>query len=162
MKPVDQTIIDPLHGNCFQACIASLFEMRLDFVPHFCDGAIGGEWWDPFVEWCARVAGYAPIQFKCDSSWGGWESLSGGVLCILSGASHTFPDTKHVVVGKLVAELHEVKDGIKQRVMMWRTIHDPNPSRKGLKGQPEEVLFFIKINPKVRMLYLQGEPSCKK
>lgn len=35
MIPVYQDIIDPGHGNCMQAALASLLELPIDKVPHF-------------------------------------------------------------------------------------------------------------------------------
>lgn len=35
MKPIMQTKFGDVEGNCFAACIASLFEMALDDVPDF-------------------------------------------------------------------------------------------------------------------------------
>jgi hypothetical protein len=35
MKKIYQTIIDPDHGNCMQAAIASLFNKNLEEVPNF-------------------------------------------------------------------------------------------------------------------------------
>jgi len=35
MKEVYQTVINPGHGNCMQAAIASLFDKELDEVPNF-------------------------------------------------------------------------------------------------------------------------------
>lgn len=37
MKPVFQTVIDEVRGNCLPACIASLLEWHIDDVPHFLD-----------------------------------------------------------------------------------------------------------------------------
>ncbi len=35
MIPVDQTVVHGERGNCLQASIASLFELKLEQVPHF-------------------------------------------------------------------------------------------------------------------------------
>jgi len=37
MKPVYQTVVDKDIGNCMQAAVASLLELRLDEVPNFID-----------------------------------------------------------------------------------------------------------------------------
>lgn len=37
MTPVKQTIFGNLKGNCFPACIASILDLPLPDVPHFCD-----------------------------------------------------------------------------------------------------------------------------
>ena len=48
MKPVMQTISDPGKGNCMQAAIATLFDLRLEEVPHFIEH--GDKWFDVFWE----------------------------------------------------------------------------------------------------------------
>jgi hypothetical protein len=35
MKPIKQTIDTERHGNCLQACVASILERDLDLVPNF-------------------------------------------------------------------------------------------------------------------------------
>lgn len=60
MKPVVQTKIHipgEQDGNCFAACVASLFEVELDSVPNFVEfqGPLG--WWDAARAWC-RECGY--------------------------------------------------------------------------------------------------------
>lgn len=55
MIPVDQTLFGdkrpecPEGGNCFAACVASLFELPLADVPHFCSGE---SWWQRYTDWC--------------------------------------------------------------------------------------------------------------
>ena len=50
MKPVYQTIFGKTNGNCFAACIASILEMDLEDVPHFCRGD-NPEWMFDLNEW---------------------------------------------------------------------------------------------------------------
>lgn len=54
MIPVEQTIMGGdstmpgVHGNCLQACVASIFELPLDEVPHF----VGeDDWWNAWRTW---------------------------------------------------------------------------------------------------------------
>ena len=63
MIPVDQTILydpDPasLMGNCFQACVASIFELPLDMVPHFCQEE---DWYLLFTNWLEENYGLHPL-----------------------------------------------------------------------------------------------------
>lgn len=53
MKPVLQTHTKPPVGNCFAACVASIFEVEIVDVPNFLGGA--GKWW---TDWCAWLAGH--------------------------------------------------------------------------------------------------------
>jgi len=48
MTRVYQTIVDPNHGNCMQAVIASLLELSLDDVPHFLE--FKDRWFTEFVK----------------------------------------------------------------------------------------------------------------
>ena len=62
MIPVNQTIFTAPGGNCFQACIASILELKLEDVPHvFKDSNIGDNWkqeeWSQ-VCWFADENGY--------------------------------------------------------------------------------------------------------
>jgi len=54
MQPIYQTIHEPLNGNCFQACVASIFELPLDAVPHFMENCAGHKWtqeqWDAVLK----------------------------------------------------------------------------------------------------------------
>lgn len=59
MIKVYQTIIDKGHGNCVQAAIASLFELRLEKVPHFLE--YGEKWFEIFYNF-VRKQGY-DIEF---------------------------------------------------------------------------------------------------
>jgi hypothetical protein len=50
MKPQKQTIFsdekNDIHGNCFTACIASLFDMNIEDVPYF--ASYKREWFEVF------------------------------------------------------------------------------------------------------------------
>ena len=55
MKKVYQTIIDPDHGNCMQAAMASLFEKDLDEVPNFIE--LGEDWFSVMCDFI-ELQGY--------------------------------------------------------------------------------------------------------
>lgn len=59
MKKVMQTILKPPHGNCLQACLASLLELPLDDVPNFCSPDLGPveKWSLRMQSWLAEVHG---------------------------------------------------------------------------------------------------------
>ena len=130
MKPVDQTTFGLAKGNCFQAVIASLLELPLDEVPHFCEDAVGPDWWKPFSLWC-RSRGFSPVELEIDAST--WRPEE-GQICWLSGASPRNKDWSHGVVGVF-------KDG------EYQITHDPHPSRDGLAGGPQQVGFLIALDP---------------
>lgn len=58
MKPVFQDKFGEKDGNCLQACVASIMEVPLESVPHFCLLAEGeGEsrdWFQIFSDWCVE------------------------------------------------------------------------------------------------------------
>jgi len=56
MTPVYQTIVDPGNGNCMQAAVATLFDMKLEEVPHFL--TFGDKWFSVFYEFI-KDSGYA-------------------------------------------------------------------------------------------------------
>jgi hypothetical protein len=51
MKPVYQTILEPPRGNCFSACVASIFEVSLEDVPNFINNEPVGAWFFNWNEW---------------------------------------------------------------------------------------------------------------
>lgn len=51
MKPVKQTDTSFETGNCLQACVASIFELELDEVPHFI--SYGDDWWFQYRDFLA-------------------------------------------------------------------------------------------------------------
>ncbi len=111
-QPVDQTTFGRERGNCFSACVAMMLEMPLAEVPWFMGRADGtpyayGDWWDPFIEWCA-ARGFVP-KFQP----GGVAPLGFAILGGPSPTHHT-PERPsfHAVLG-----------------FEGRIVHDPGPKR---------------------------------
>ncbi len=50
-----------VHGNCFSACIASMFDMPLSEVPNF--SAFGDKWFEVFWEFMK------PLPFDFEGTW---------------------------------------------------------------------------------------------
>lgn len=68
MIPVTQTLFGDGEdgsrpGNCLQACIASIFELPLDDVPHFVE--FKSQWYDKFNAFLAEHDLW-PIELSCD------------------------------------------------------------------------------------------------
>lgn len=124
MTPVDQTIctVDRargIYGDCLRACVASIFDLPLEEVPHFLhDGggdSTSGEdwWWTRLFRWAA-ARGLEPV-FTLDEPQG---------YSIAGGKSPRGPWGHWVV---------------------WQAgqcAHDPNPARGGLVGAPQDFLCF--------------------
>lgn len=111
MIPVDQTKFIAPYANGFAACVASIFELPIEEVPDFRPDEDG--WWLRFSEWC-NERGWAPLMLDNDVGYlGGCWSLIGG-------------DGPRGLLHQCVGRRGEV-------------VHDPHPSRDGLKC----VLNFI-------------------
>ena len=121
MKTVDQTIFvgdaEGREGNCFQACVASLFGLTLDCVPHFVTH--GDDWWTLFERWCEERYGFKPVYLLSQekSAW------ADNVVNIAMGTTSRGND--------IHACIYENND----------LIHDPHPSRDGLVKTKNIILF---------------------
>ncbi len=111
MKPVFQTRLGRGTGNCFSACLASIFEVPLEEVDHCsCENP---NWLQNTEAWLAKrglfyveitIAGLTCTEFPT------------GSLVMLGGLTKT--GVEHVVVAK--AYLSEGKQ-------CFSTVHDPYP-----------------------------------
>ena len=114
---VDQTKFGKPDGNCFAACLASIFGLPLDDIPEF--HTVSGEsgWWFHFNEW-SREHGYEVLMVR------GIDHAPVGMKCIASGMSGR--GLNHAVVWE---------DG--------KIKHDPHPSRDGFVDNPTSYIYFI-------------------
>lgn len=124
MKPVDQTRFGMPEGNCFAACVATIFELPIEAVPHFMDR--GDAWYPAFRAWAMENLGHEPVCFPCRE-----DSLRTlDAPCIVSGpASRGFDHATVWQRGQLV--------------------HDPHPSRAGLL-EVHDAIVFVSLFPEVR------------
>lgn len=132
MKPVDQTLFpmwdangqQTVIGNCFQAAVASLLELSLHEVPHFC--ATSG-WRKAARDW-AESRGFFYDEHEIGHA-------IDGALCIKSGTSPRTDPTGKPLRHAVVAKGAEV-------------VFDPHPSRAGLiEDGREEYGYFLRLNP---------------
>lgn len=146
MKPVDQTRFSSegadaklaeAPGNCWGACIASILEVPLSEVPDEATtwqvGMTHRQSWRLFqprvFEWL-RHRGFTLVTVPVKSVF--FEGSVFDPYCILSGPSPRIPSLHHAVVGQ----------GTK-------IVHDPHPSRAGLKeveGEDWYYEFFVPID----------------
>ena len=127
MKPVDQTIISSTLGDCFRACVASIFEFPIEQMPNFWEQTQNGEeFWKLSNDWLVKNKGYhcITVQFEPKDL-----HLTDGILCIACARSPR-GDTDHAVVWK---------NGL---------LHDPHPSRLGLIENPDTFTLFLPSDPK--------------
>ena len=127
MKLVDQIVFNDTLGDCFRACVASIFELPLESVPNFWEQTQEGkEFWELNDKWARENLGHVCIPFEFND---GDTELVKDILCIACAKS---PRGKvdHAVVWK---------NGL---------IHDPHPSRDGLAETPNTFTLFIPLIPK--------------
>lgn len=124
MKPVMQTVTGR-HGNCFSACLASLFECDIDDVPNFYDvaGDDDAAWWGAVRDWLrARGFGIMFLELKDPAHIGLFEGWF-----IVSGKSGRGLD--HATVWR---------DGEMR--------HDPHPTKEGLI-EADGIDMIYPLNP---------------
>ena len=114
-------------GNCFQACIASIFELSLEEVPDFCNEYKGEVYYEQFVKWLNKRGFSAlPVDANDDSGSLNRPNYKG---CILMVGGKNNDDVMHSVI---------YKDG--------ELVHNPNRKCKGIK--PETIDIIFPLNPR--------------
>ena len=110
MKPVDQMIIDCETGDCWRACIASMFEMELEQVPKFMENGHNG--WEPIFDFFEKKLGYE-----------------------LTGMYRRIGPAKKYLINGCVCGVVKSRnfEGKNHCVLLDETglvLHDPNPDKK--------------------------------
>lgn len=123
MKPVDQTAFGMPDGNCFAACVATIFDLPLESVPHF--QHLGEGWWNAFRSWSCNKLGHDVVMVTPGEDNAFLEATM--APCIASGPASRGVD--HATVW--------------YRGRHW---HDPHPSRDGLMSV-NDVVFFVPMRP---------------
>lgn len=138
MIPIQQTIIDPKDGNCFQACLASVLEIGLEDVPHFLRLYGRLNMLSEARQWMAKYYGMTILTVDLTGPKKGviMRPITHGTIMLVSGASKTFAGENHVVVGRIINDLNE-----------YEMIHDPNPSGQGIDGDPLYYYFLTAVDP---------------
>jgi len=128
MIPVDQTIVCKNEGDCMRAAAASLFELRIEQVPHF---ILFKDWFPVFYNYL-RGLGYT------------YNGCRDGKLPIL--ATH-----KGVAYASVKSRTYD--DGTTHAVLIDQSglvVHDPNPNKKfqGINvKETGELLYTFLIEP---------------
>lgn len=126
MIKVFQTIVDKGRGNCLQASVASLFEKKLEEVPHF----IENDDWYGLMRQFYIDNGYPGVMYldvngDIESAKNALEHDGGvGGYWDATVKSQTFENVYHAIV--IDKDLN--------------VIHDPNPNQKCLLLGPEDIL----------------------
>ena len=123
MIAVDQTIFGLGKGNCFAACVASIFEVPLDSLPNFCceEG-----WPANFEDWL-HERGLARMTVN---------TAGGGRVPFHAWGIATGPSPRGDFLHSCVYRGD-------------RMVHDPHPSRDGLLCL-KEIDTFVVLDPGLR------------
>lgn len=137
MIPVTQQVVheggyDPAReeaGDCLRATVASIFELPIEEVPHFCDTGLerpGNKsvWSWALIGWCFTAGVVIDARQVTDGERIAYSGIPG--YCILSGPGPR--GWRHSVVG-----------------YQGRMVHDPHPSRAGLVSI-DEIEILVPIN----------------
>jgi hypothetical protein len=96
MKPVYQKVMDRGLGDCFRACVASIFEFPIDWMPNFWERTQDAhEFWKMVNDWSDKKLG---VKLITTTIGDGHEYLLKNLLCIAIGKTDS--DEEHCVVWK--------------------------------------------------------------
>lgn len=112
-------------GNCFQACLATMFELPLEEAFDMMAWE-EGEWWDKFLLWLK------PYGLGCVCVGDGWVGDAGLYIQDRKSTTLRNPDDRHVVVAWM-------EDGFST------VLHDPNPVTKEL-GEVVGAFLFTPLS----------------
>jgi hypothetical protein len=122
-------------GNCFQACLASIFELPIDKVPDEVEVWKSGE----------RAESW-PKYWQLINSWLASRNLS-FLEVEINSAIRNWNDTYEIITGP------SPRNKGRHAVVGYggKIIFDPHPDNTGLKGTEDEWTygFFVKINPAI-------------
>lgn len=129
IRPVDQTLFGEPYGNCFAACVATIFGLGIDDVPNFCAHQ---DWQKRCADWFGE-RGFAVLRLTIAAA-----DLDDGRAII----NEWLPGTLAIVTGKADRGL--------LHATVWRggeLVHDPHPSRAGLLDV-FDVIVFVPHQPR--------------
>lgn len=146
MIPVDQTTFGNGTGNCFQACLASILELKLDEVPNFCVKYGDDTWWPELIRWLTKLelgALYFEAPGNSDRETEEWADETFGWMQKNCPAIYWIGSGPNYVTG----ESHSCV--FRGRVMIF----DPNSvnERSGVKFI-ESIIVILSAQPMVKTL----------
>jgi hypothetical protein len=119
-----------VYGDCHRACVASILELSLDEVPHFCDGDPGPEAWTAAERSWLREKGLAPVSVAFAATlaevFAYMLRVNPGVFYILGGTSKN--GTGHSVIA--------LED---------RIVHDPSLDDSSIVGPMEDGYVWVTV-----------------
>lgn len=135
MSPVMQTILpgEGAVGDCFRACVASIMELPIESVPHFCEKANWQEWLD---EWLYQFGmGHVCVRLDVNADEGYIGPVERGAWCIVSGTTNRHPTRLHATVARTLGG-----------GLQWEYRHDPHPDGTFLEVA-KDIIFFVVHRP---------------
>lgn len=132
MKPVDQIVFEDGKGDCLRACVAAILELPVEEVPNFAED---GSYINGAIQYLGS-RGF--VTLRVDFTGEGYDSHQ----------YFSCPSHYAVVCGKSPRSTPEKRKGhaVVGRAWGWsfKVDHDPHPSRAGLAGEPESVLWIFR------------------
>lgn len=126
MKKVYQTKFDDNLGDCFRACIASIFEFPIKEMPNFWEQTQDvSEFWRLNNSWLAEHKNFKFINFELSV------------------------EHKHIIDDLLCVACAKSPRGNADHAVVWQNklIHDPHPSEAGLAEEPDTFTLFLPLDP---------------
>lgn len=121
IRPVFQTIISNVNGDCERACVATITGIPIEEVPNFADEEVRKQF-DLWLPLWLESRGFCLIQPKQDLGAHDYTYLGlNGMAAIATVPSQMFPDCKHAIV--VGWRDHPEYEG----ALECYVVHDPNP-----------------------------------
>ena len=141
MIPVYQKVFDKGRGDCFNAALASILDLKYEDVPAFItEAADFGQphRWDKALRVWLYALGFR-LHIVAWKDFRDWRGLK-GAFALLSVPSQRFPGGSHAVVCTWIPE----GNGSAMRI-----VHDPCPSNVPypINVEPTFVKFLVPLSP---------------
>ncbi len=135
MIPVMQTLFpeegNPLRGNCFASCLASLLEMKLEEVPHVMEYE---DWRERTNEWLAKF-GLGSVEVRIDTDEACLYPIPPGMFVVVTGKTVRHESRLHSVIAKTMSG-----------GCTWEYLHDPHPDGSFLT-KATCLMWIVQLNP---------------
>ncbi len=136
MKPIRQTRLSGKDGNCWPACVASIFEVSLEEVDHLSNHH--PDWWERSQLWLEqRGFCFVEISRRADGGWPVTE-ISERSLVILSGVSQR--GVRHVCICRPRRE--KMPNG--DPAVSFELVHDP-AGGSVIVDKIDAIILFVKL-----------------
>ena len=138
MIPVIQTKVGVPGGNCFAACLASLFELpSADDVPNFCyDVPDGEDWMEPASRWCIEQFGFGLFTMRSPEG-AEWDDAARYMSQFFERSGAYVIAGVHTARGR---HLHAVV------MQAGKVIHDPYPGGSEVVGRPVDYTILFPVD----------------